>query len=109
MEKIYNKLVRDNIPEIIRADGGAPQIRILVGEEFIIELLKKLKEEAEELIKARGEKQELVKEIGDIYEVIDAIMDYYKINREEVVRLKNKRQVERGGFKKRIFLESVNN
>jgi len=109
MKKNYNKLVRDNIPEIIKADGGEPETRILASEEFIVELLKKLEEEVKELIEAKNEKLDLIKEIGDVYEVIDAIMDYYKIDREEVIKLKNKRRAERGGFKKRIFLESVNN
>ncbi len=108
MEKIYNKLVRDNIPEIIKADGGAPKTRILADAEFIIELLKKLKEEAEELKKAKEDKQELIKEIGDIYEVLDAIMEYYDINKEDVMKLKDERRQQRGGFRKKIYLASVN-
>ena len=80
VEKIYNKLVRDNVPEIIEADGGAPKIRALTGEEFIVELLNKLKEEAEEVVKAKADRQELIKEIGDVYEVIDAIIDNCGLN-----------------------------
>jgi len=38
-------LGRDKIPEIIRADGSEPKIRILDDREFIAELFKKLKEE----------------------------------------------------------------
>lgn len=108
MKKIYNKLVRDKIPEIIKADGGEPKVRFLNDQEFIAALLEKLKEEAEELTKAQADKQELIKEIGDVYEVIEAIMDYYKIERGEVIKLKNDRKIKRGGFKEKIFLESVN-
>lgn len=107
MEKIYNKLVRDKIPEIIKADGGAPKTRILASQEFIIELLKKLKEEAEELAEVTNNQPELIKEIGDVYEVIDAIIEYYNIDKAAVMKLKNERKIERGGFDKRIFLESV--
>jgi len=109
MEKIYNKLVRDKIPNIIKADGGASKIRILDNEEFIIELLKKLKEEVKELAEAKSDQSELIKEIGDVYEVIDAIMDYYKIDKKKMIELKNERRLRRGGFKKKIFLASVNN
>jgi len=42
VEKIYNKLVRDNVPEIIEADGGAPKIRALTGEEFKLNSYKKM-------------------------------------------------------------------
>ena len=34
MEKVYNKLVRDRIPEIIEKDGYIPIIRILNNDEF---------------------------------------------------------------------------
>ena len=108
MEKIYNKLVRDNIPEIIKAGKGVPKTRVLADEEFIIELLKKLKEEAEELVLAKDDKLELPKEIGDVYEVIDSIIEYYNLDRDKIMKLKNERQQKRGGFKKKIFLESVN-
>jgi predicted house-cleaning noncanonical NTP pyrophosphatase (MazG superfamily) len=70
-------------------------------------LLKKLEEEACELAQAKDDKQELIKEIGDVLEALDAIMEYYQIDEEAVKTLKNDRFVKRGGFKKRIFLESV--
>ena len=110
MIKTYNKLVRDKIPQIIKAnEGGAPKTKILSDQEFIIELLKKLREEAKELTRARGDKSELVKEIGDVYEIIDSIIEYYNIDKGEIMRLKRERKRKRGGFRKRIFLESVNN
>ncbi|MEK7557972.1 MAG: nucleoside triphosphate pyrophosphohydrolase [Patescibacteria group bacterium] len=107
MRKIYNKLVRDKIPEIIKREKRNPIIEVLSKEKFIIELFKKLLEESKELIKTKNNKTELIKEIGDVYEVIDAIINYYKINKKEVVSLKKERKTNRGGFNKRIFLKSI--
>lgn len=108
MVKIYNKLVRDKMPEIIEAEGNEYKVRILSGREFATELLNKLREETEELIKAKDNQPELIKEIGDVYEVLEVIINYYKIDREEIMRLKEEKKLKRGGFNKRIFLESVN-
>ena len=59
MEKVYNKLVRDNIPDIILKDNELPTTRILNDEEYIQELNKKLKEEVNEYL----ESQDIVKKI----------------------------------------------
>ena len=40
--KVYNKLVRDNIPEIMVSKGCKPVTRILNDEEYLSELNKKL-------------------------------------------------------------------
>lgn len=107
MEKIYNKLVRDNIPNIIKEDNCRPNIRKLGKQEYLKELIRKLKEETEELINAQGDEKELAKEISDVYEVIDAIIDYYNLDRDKIFELKKERKEKRGGFEKRIFLESI--
>jgi len=107
MKKIFNKLVRDKIPEIIRKDNSLPVIHILEENGFKKELAYKLLEESIEAVKARHDKAELVKEIGDVYEVIDAIIEAYGLSRSEIIELKNLRKENRGGFKDRIFLEYV--
>jgi len=104
---IYNKLVRDKIPEIIKKDGGTAKIIILKQKEFIKQLFKKLKEEVDELVKVKQEKKELSKEIGDIYEVIEAIIKNLKLNNRRIIKLKNERRKSRGRFSKRIFLKSI--
>ena len=43
MERIYNKLVRDNIPNIIKEKGEEPITRILSDEEYKKELEKEIK------------------------------------------------------------------
>lgn len=49
MEKVYNKLVRDNIPEIIKNNGAEPFTRVLSEKEYWEYLLKKDEEELEEV------------------------------------------------------------
>lgn len=107
MKKVYNKLVRDKIPEIIEKEGKTVSVRILSDEEFRGELRKKIKEEAEELTAAGGSVAEMMKEIGDIYEVIDAIISSSGLDREKILKLKEERKAKRGGFEKKIFLENV--
>jgi predicted house-cleaning noncanonical NTP pyrophosphatase (MazG superfamily) len=107
MVRNYNKLVRDNIPEIIATDNGKPRTRILNEAEYREELVKKLLEETQELIQAKNNTDHLTLEIGDIYEVLSAIIDSYHLDRLTIMKIKEQRKEERGGFEKRIFLESV--
>ena len=50
--KKYNKLERDNIPEIIKKNGEKPIVRILSSLEYWYELIKKDREELIELTEA---------------------------------------------------------
>ena len=107
MKVNYGKLVRDRIPEIIRADHLTPTTRVLDDREYVVELCRKLIEEAKEVEGAQGDAKELVKEIGDVYEVIDALITQYRLDREEITKLQAERRAKRGGFSQKIFLEYV--
>ena len=63
MERVYNKLVRDNIPNIIESKGETPVTRILDDMEYKDELEKKLYEEYKEVIEANGDDR--VEELAD--------------------------------------------
>jgi len=106
MTKIYNKLVRDKIPEIIEKDGENPFTRILNDAEYKEELKNKLREEAEEFILAK-DNTELVKEMSDILEVLEYIEKSFNLNKEEILKVKEERKQKRGGFDKKIFLEKT--
>ena len=72
MRKEYNKLVRDNIPEIIQKDGKKASFRTLTSdEEYKKALEDKLLEECQEVISASG-KDRLV-EMADLFEVVKAL------------------------------------
>jgi predicted house-cleaning noncanonical NTP pyrophosphatase (MazG superfamily) len=101
-KKIHNKLVRDRIPEIIRAEGKEPLTRILDKEEYLDELIKKLHEEFEEFKEALN-----VEELADIQEVILALADALNIKHSHLGKTLSEKALKRGAFKKRIYLESV--
>lgn len=105
--EFHNKLVRDNIPEIIRADEREPVTTRLDKKEYIIALLEKLIEESTEARNAGGAPHELMKEIGDVLEVIDALEDAFGLDKRTIEELKEKRRKTRGGFEKRIFLKWI--
>ena len=105
MEKVYNKLVRDKIPEIIVGNGGEPFTRILDEDEYKVDLETKLMEDYNEVLLATGE--ERVEELADMLEVISSLAKLEGKSLEEVLEVKNKKCDKRGGFEKRIFLEKV--
>lgn len=102
-EIIYNKLIRDRIPEITKANGWEPVTRILNKKEYLLELRKKILEEAKELNEGSGH-DNLIEELVDIQEIIDAILAAKNIKFSEFKKLKTKKRQKRGGFKKRLFL-----
>jgi predicted house-cleaning noncanonical NTP pyrophosphatase (MazG superfamily) len=93
-----SKLVRDKIPEIIRANGEVPSTRVAEGAEYQSLLLAKLTEEVLEFIASDGDPDEL----ADILEVVMALADGLGIGRPELERLRAKKAAERGGFSQRI-------
>jgi len=101
-KKIYNKLVRDKIPEIIQADGKALKTRILSDEEHLEALIKKLAEEYEEFKEAKN-----VEELADLHEVLLALADALNIPRQQLEEVRRDKAAKRGAFKQKIYLESV--
>jgi len=100
--KVYNKLVRDRIPEIIEASGKSCTFETLSDERYIELLNKKLQEEVTEYLESGT-----LEELADIGEVMHAILDYKGIPLEEYQRVRSEKLQERGGFKKRILLKEV--
>lgn len=102
MEKVYQKLVRDHIPEIIRQDGGTPVCRTLGEDELLSALRQKLSEEVQEYLLS-GETEEL----ADILEVVMALARTQGAPWEEVERILKEKRAARGGFEQGVFLERV--
>lgn len=105
MEKQYYKLVRDQIPEIIKNSGNQCETTILSDHEYQKALRQKLIEEATEAATASPE--ELVQELADLYEVIDALIAATEIDKATILSQQRKRREERGGFSAKIQLIST--
>lgn len=106
MEKVFNKLVRGNIPNIIKANNEVPVIRILSDEEYKNELLRKLLEEANEVNNSKT-KEELLEELADVFEVLKALSELESESIDTVIDISKQKRLKRGGFTKRIFLEKT--
>ena len=105
MEKIYNKLVRDKIPEIIKSNNGEPIISILSNERYKEELEIKLCEEYKEVLEASG--SDRIEELADMLEVIIALAKLEEKTLDDVIEVSKQKVKKRGAFDKRIYLEKV--
>ncbi len=105
MEQIYNKLVRDKIPEIIQSKNEKPITRILTDEEYKVELERKLNEEYQEVLNATG--KDRIEELADMLEIIRYLAKLENATLEEVMAIAEEKGEKRGTFEKRIFLEKV--
>ncbi len=104
--KIYNKLIRDKIPEIIKKNKAVPKVLVLNAKQFKIALKEKLIEEAKELLAAKTNK-EILNELADIFELLESIALNNNITMNQIKKQKEKKKKEQGGFDKKLFLKYV--
>lgn len=99
---LYNKLVRDKIPEIIEKDNCISYIRTLDSKEYLEELNKKLSEELNEYLQSGD-----IEELADLVEVVLGIIDCKNVSVSDFEKIRESKVLKRGAFKKRIFLEKT--
>lgn len=102
MEKKYDKLIRDNIPEIITSQGKKPVTRVLTNEEYKQYLSKKLQEEVDEFME-----DTCIDELCDILEVLEAISEVMGFSETQIKEAKKQKADKNGSFSKRLCLEKV--
>ncbi len=100
--KTYNKLVRDKIPEIIKADGRECETLIVAGDEKHKLLEAKLQEEVNEFIEDKN-----LEELADVMEVLFGLAETLGYSEVEFLKARDKKREERGGFKDGIVLKVV--
>lgn len=106
MKTYHNKLVRDNIPDIIKQTHQHPITDILNDEDYLYHLKLKLIEEATEVLNT-STKDESAIEIADVLEVIEALMNHLDLSLDDVIKHKDDKANKNGKFNKRIFLKYV--
>ena len=99
----YNKLIRDQIPEIISASGRRYEVEEMSEGDYKQALLEKLVEEAYEA-RSADVREALVMELADLHEVMDATAAAFDIQDEEIAAEQVRRRHERGGFTRRLRL-----
>ena len=102
MKKIYNKLVRDKIPEIIESDGKKCVTEALSHEQYIAALDRKLDEEL-----AEYNSEPCVEELADLLEVVYAVAAARGYGVEKLEQVRAEKAERRGGFEKRLLLKEV--
>ena len=103
---IYNKLVRDLIPQIIEADGKTCVTHLLDESQYIAEVNKKMHEELAEYEEATTA-EDAVEELSDLLELIHAAATYHGVTVDELEAVRAEKAKARGGFNDRIYLVEV--
>lgn len=99
---IYNKLIRDKVPNYIEESGKNHVTRVLEEKEYIENLNQKLQEELNEYYE-----NEEVEELADLVELVYSIIQYKGVSIEEFEKIRLQKKYKRGGFDKRLLLISV--
>jgi len=87
------KLVRDQIPAIMRESGLVPDVRYVHGEELFPWLLRKLNEETQELNQSPS-----LDECADVFEVLCAIGRHLGYSVDAISRAAESKKKARGAF-----------
>ncbi|WP_044640481.1 nucleoside triphosphate pyrophosphohydrolase [Risungbinella massiliensis] len=103
---VYNKLVRDRIPEIIVNSNKEAVFRKLDEKEYLVEARKKLEEELLEYLESEND-QDSLEELADLLELIYALAEVHGSSREKLEEIRSEKAEKRGGFQKRLFLSEV--
>ncbi|MFF2754759.1 phosphoribosyl-ATP pyrophosphohydrolase [Psychrobacillus sp. NPDC058041] len=103
---VYNKLVRDRIPQVIEKSGSNFTTRTLEPSELLIEIKNKLFEEVAEFAETNTQKDAL-EELADILELIYAALPIHESTFEELENIRIVKKEKRGGFEEGIFLIEI--
>ena len=105
MATTYNKLIRDKILDMLDAKGLSHTEHIATDTEYEEKLFAKLLEEAAE-VATEESADKLKEEIADLLEVIEAIKVLKGFSTSDIESLRLQKLEERGGFERRIILET---
>jgi len=102
MKKLYHKLVRDRIPEIIEEAGKDFCVHQAKGDRLQDHAFRKLQEEVMEFVE-----NPCVEELADIMEILDFICNRLGIHERTILAETTAKRVSRGSFDMGYILEWV--
>lgn len=103
MQKIFNKLVRDKIPDKIEKNGEYALIETLNDNDFENALDNKLLEEVKEVIVSRTP-DEIKEELADLLEVMLKKAEVNNISFNDIEDARKQKKEAKGGFDTKTFL-----
>ncbi|MEH7068545.1 nucleoside triphosphate pyrophosphohydrolase [Priestia megaterium] len=103
---IYNKLIRDRIPEIIQESEGECVVEVLTEQDYLKELQRKSQEELNEYL-AASNSNESIEELADLLEVIYGLTKCHGFSIEDLERVRQHKADKSGVFDKKLFLVEV--
>jgi predicted house-cleaning noncanonical NTP pyrophosphatase (MazG superfamily) len=100
-----SKLIRDRIPEIIRADGLEPVIHVATPTEYTAALRDKLQEEVAEFLDAQAadDPESSLKELADVLEVVRALASAIGFDAERLETARADKAESNGAFDERYI------
>ena len=111
IQKVYNKLVRDNIPKFIKESGVKYKIVRCPNEQILSYTTRKLIEEVQELITVmlsnpEGPEQ-IISECADIYSVLVKLASIYEIEETDILDFEETKTEINGGFDEEYILQWI--
>ena len=104
--KLFRKLIRDKMPEILAQEGKQIKTRVLEDDaEYFEWLRRKLLEEVQEIAEKPEDTMFLVKRLAYLDEVIALMAEVKWIEKNEIKKAQERIITERGSFRKRLLLE----
>lgn len=99
------KLVRDQIPRLVREAGHDVQFREAAPDERPRYLKRKVADEAQELLDADPGKER--EEVADLLEALETLLRVRGYDREDLKLVKEAKRKRRGGFERFLIVESA--
>jgi predicted house-cleaning noncanonical NTP pyrophosphatase (MazG superfamily) len=106
--KTFDKLVRDNLPDILHKDANVRDFSYTyITDDKLNEYVRnKLVEEATEVLNATSQK-EVLAELGDLYEIMIKVATANGIKPHEIIHAASTKASKYGTFNKNIILKEI--
>jgi superfamily II DNA or RNA helicase/HKD family nuclease/predicted house-cleaning noncanonical NTP pyrophosphatase (MazG superfamily) len=106
---VYLKLIRDKIPQIIKAKGKAAHVRKIRGRELKDAVGRKILEETFELFDEwqKENRDDILKESADVLEIVLKALSVHGFTLDDLLQRRQERAADRGAFEEQFFLDQV--